>query len=34
MRTGKKDIKFTLFNDNNQPYKIRHLYVDVKEEEY
>lgn len=39
MTTGKKDIKFTLYA-NNQPYKIRHLYVNVNdyvesyEEEY
>ena len=31
MKTGKKDIKFTLYDDNNHPYKIRHLYVNVKE---
>ena len=29
MSTGKKDIVFTLYDDNNQPYKIRHLYVNV-----
>ena len=31
MKTGKKDIKFTLYDDNNHPYKIRHLYVNVKD---
>lgn len=31
MSPGKKDIKFVLYNDNNQPYKIRHLYVNVNE---
>lgn len=31
MTTGKKDIKFTLFDDNNRPYKIRHLYVNVND---
>ena len=31
MTTGKKDIKFTLLNEDNRPYKIRHLYVNVKE---
>ncbi|RAP52854.1 MAG: hypothetical protein BZ138_02200 [Methanosphaera sp. rholeuAM270] len=32
MTTGKKDIKFTLYDNNNQPYKIRHLYVNVIDE--
>ncbi len=31
MTSGKKDIKFTLYDSNNQPYKIRHLYVNVNE---
>ncbi len=31
MTTGKKDIQFTLYDNNNHPYKIRHLYVTVKE---
>lgn len=31
MTTGKKDIKFILYDNNNQPYKIRHLFVNVKD---
>jgi uncharacterized membrane protein len=31
METGRKDIRFTLYDDNNRPYKIRHLYVNVNE---
>lgn len=31
MSTGKKDIRFMLYDDFNQPYKIRHLYVNVNE---
>ncbi len=36
MTTGKKDIRFTLYDDQNKPYKIRHLYVNVNDyyEEY
>ena len=30
MTSGKKDIQFILFNENDQPYKIRHLYVNVQ----
>ncbi|MEE3418878.1 MAG: DUF1616 domain-containing protein [Methanosphaera sp.] len=31
METGKKDIRFILYDNNNNPYKIRHLYVNVNE---
>ncbi len=31
MKPGKKDIRFTLYDDANHPYKIRHLYIDVYE---
>ncbi len=31
MTTGKKDIRFTLLDDNSRPYKLRHLYVNVNE---
>ncbi len=31
MTPGKKDIKFTLYDDANHPYKIRHLYINVNE---
>lgn len=31
METGQKDIRFTLYDDNNRPYKIRHLYVNVND---
>lgn len=30
MTSGKKDIVFTLYKDQSQAYKIRHLYVDVE----
>ena len=29
MSSGKKDIKFVLYNEDGQPYKIRHLYANV-----
>lgn len=29
MSSGRKDIKFVLYNENGQPYKIRHLYANV-----
>jgi len=32
METGTKDYKFILYDDNNRPYKIRHLYVNVNED--
>ncbi|RAP46317.1 MAG: hypothetical protein BZ135_03780 [Methanosphaera sp. rholeuAM6] len=32
MTNGQKDIRFTLYDDNNKPYKIRHLYVNVNED--
>ena len=31
METGKKDIRFILYDNNNNPYKIRHLHVNVNE---
>ena len=31
MSPGKKDITFTLYKNDTQPYKIRHLYVNVEE---
>lgn len=33
MASGRKDIKFVLYNENNQPYKVRHLYANVNDEE-
>lgn len=32
MASGRKDIKFVLYNENDQPYKIRHLYVNVNDD--
>ena len=31
MSPGRKDITFTLYKNDTQPYKIRHLYVNVEE---
>ena len=32
MSSGRKDIKFILYNEDGQPYKIRHLYANVKDQ--
>lgn len=34
MEAGRKDIRFTLYDDSNHPYKIRHLYIDVIDYDY
>ena len=34
MTPGRKDIRFTLYDDQNKAYKIRHLYVNVDDYDY